>query len=104
MSIALPACRCDPAAWGGRIRRSAERPLSAFPTIVEFAAAPVAILAPSATELPEKSTLFSWVNERQRRPGFREHDRGHHLPEHHPRDVRGESGLGCGLMGEAERR
>jgi hypothetical protein len=29
--------------------------------MVEFAAAPVAILAPLATELPKKLTLFSWV-------------------------------------------
>jgi hypothetical protein len=63
-----------------------------------------AILAPLATELPEKATLFSWVNGRQRHPGYREHDRDHDLPEHHPRGVRGESGLGRGLMEEAERR
>jgi hypothetical protein len=86
MSIALPACRCEPAAWGGRVRRSTERPLSAFPIIVEFAAAPVAILAPSATELPEKSTLFSFMDGKETL-AFREHD-----------------GLSRRLMGEAERR
>ena len=44
MSIALPVCRHRPAAWGGPVCRSTEQPLSAFSTIVEFAAAPVAIL------------------------------------------------------------
>jgi len=118
MSIALPVRRRRPAAWGGRVCRSTERPSSAFPTIVEFVAAPVAILlgatfftgaveilggrsglrqgavgsrlaggdTEGGAELPEKSVPFSWVNGRQRRPGFREHDRGHDL------------------MGEAERR
>lgn len=44
MSIALPVRRRRPAAWDGRVCRSTERSLSAFPTIVEFMAAPVAIL------------------------------------------------------------
>ena len=44
MSIALPICRYRHTAWGGRVCRSTEQPLSAFPTIVEFAAAPVTIL------------------------------------------------------------
>jgi hypothetical protein len=44
VSIALPVCRYRHAAWGGRVCRSTEQPLSAFPTIVEFVAAPVAIL------------------------------------------------------------
>ena len=44
MSITLPGLRRRPAAWGGQVRRSTERPLSALPTVVEFVAAPVAIL------------------------------------------------------------
>ncbi len=129
MSIALPVCRRRPAARGGRVCRSTERPLSAFPTIVEFVAAPVAILlgatfftsavqilgarlglrqgavgsrlagrdteegaeigvgaipAPLATELHEKSTLFSWLWMARPHPGFKEHDWGHDLSEHHP--------------------
>jgi hypothetical protein len=37
-------------------------------------------------------------------PYFREHDRGYDRPEHHTRDVRGESGLRRRPMGEAEGR
>jgi hypothetical protein len=44
MSITLPGRRRRPAAWGGHVRRSTERPLSAFPTVMEFVAAPMAIL------------------------------------------------------------
>jgi hypothetical protein len=44
VSIALPVRRHRHAAWGGWVCRSTEQPLSAFPTIVEFVAAPVAIL------------------------------------------------------------
>ena len=44
VSIAFPVCRHRPAARGGTVCRSTEQPLSAFSTIVEFAAAPVAIL------------------------------------------------------------
>lgn len=148
MSIVLPVRRRRPAAWGGRVCRSTGRPLSAFPTIVEFVAVPVAIplgatfftsavqilggrlglrqgavgsrlaggdteggaeigvgaiLAPLATELPEKfNSVFLGYG--QGYPCFREHDRGYDLPEHHTRDVRGESGLSRRLMGEAERR
>ncbi len=107
MSIALPVRRRRHAAWGGRVCRSTERSLSTFLTIVEFVAAPVAILvgatsftsvaekpvggrlglrqgavnsrlaggyteggveiavgailAPLASALPQKSTLFSWI-------------------------------------------
>jgi hypothetical protein len=107
MSIALPVRRRRHAAWGGRVCRSTERLLSTFLTIVEYVAAPDAILlgatpftsaaeksfggrlglrqgavgsrlagrytegdvemdvrailAPLAADLPEKSTQFSWV-------------------------------------------
>ena len=44
MSIALPVRRRRPAAWGGRVCRSTERPLSAFPNMVKLVAVPVAIL------------------------------------------------------------
>jgi hypothetical protein len=44
VSIALPVRRYRHAAWGGRVCRSTEQPLSAFSTKVEFAAAPVAVL------------------------------------------------------------
>ncbi len=43
-SIALPVHRHRHAAWGGRVCRSTEQPLSAFSTVVESVAAPVAIL------------------------------------------------------------
>ncbi len=107
MSIALPVRGRRHAAWGDRVCRSTERSLSTFLTIVEFVAAPVAILVGAtsftsvaekpvggrlglrqgavnsrlaggyteggveigagavmpllATELPEKTPLFSWV-------------------------------------------
>jgi hypothetical protein len=44
VSIALPVRRYRHAAWGGRVCRSTEQPLSAFSTEVEFVAPPVAIL------------------------------------------------------------
>jgi hypothetical protein len=44
VSIALPVRRYRHAAWGGRVCRPTEQPLSAFSLIVEFVAAPVAIL------------------------------------------------------------
>ncbi len=44
MSITLPVRRHRHAAWGGRVCRSREQPLSAFSTTVEFVAATVAIL------------------------------------------------------------
>lgn len=106
VSIALPVRSHPPVAWGA-VCHSTKRPFSAFPTIVEFMATPVAmrlgvptftsavgkslggrlglqqgavgrrprggctkrgveigagvILPLLATELPEKSPLFSWV-------------------------------------------
>jgi hypothetical protein len=44
VSIVLPVRRHRHAARGGPVSRSTEQPLSTFSTIVEFAAAPVAIL------------------------------------------------------------
>jgi hypothetical protein len=44
MSIALPVRRRRHAAWGSRVCRSTERFLSTFLTIVEYVAAPAAIL------------------------------------------------------------
>ncbi len=40
----------------------------------------------------------------RRYPYFREHARGYDRPEHHTRDVRGESGLGPRPIGQAEGR
>lgn len=71
MSIALPACRCDPAAWGGRVRRSTERPLSAFSTIVEFTAAPVAILLSATFFTSEVQILGGRLGLRQGAVGSR---------------------------------
>ena len=55
VSIALPVRSHPPVAWGA-VCRSIKRPSSAFPTIAEFMATPVAIRlgAPSFTSAEEK--------------------------------------------------
>ena len=71
MSIALPVRRRRSAAWGSRVRRSTERPLSAFSTLVEFMAAPVAILLSATFFTSEVQILGGQLGLRQGAVGSR---------------------------------
>ena len=71
MSIALPVRRCRSAAKSGWVCRPRGRPLSALPAIVEFVAAPAAILLDASFLTREVQTFGGRLSLRQRAVGSR---------------------------------